>query len=258
MVPLELLRTTLDRALKAVSDEPGAPPQAPTPEPLPDVPAWQSVEASRRPDRPGVGYLLRHGTGQRVSPTGTRIAEGATTLLALARFGGQPAVLLGQQPRRRRPRRTGGVAGGAPWDVIGGRAAVFACARHRHRETRIVRRGRAGRTGPAKASRCLAELVTLDTPTVSVLLGQGSGGPALAMVPADRVLATLHGWLHPLPRESAPARSSLAISSTRPNWLPPQDVELRPTYFSKVLSSTRSSRNIPTPPTSHWSSLTNC
>jgi acyl-CoA carboxylase subunit beta len=54
-------------------------------------------------------------------------------------------------------------------------------------------------------ARCLAELVTLDTPTVSVLMGQGSGGPALAMVPADRVLATLHGWLAPLPPEGASA-----------------------------------------------------
>jgi acetyl-CoA carboxylase carboxyl transferase subunit beta len=52
---------------------------------------------------------------------------------------------------------------------------------------------------------CLADLVTLDTPTVSVLLGQGSGGPALAMVPADRVLAALHGWLAPLPPEGASA-----------------------------------------------------
>jgi acetyl-CoA carboxylase carboxyl transferase subunit beta len=51
----------------------------------------------------------------------------------------------------------------------------------------------------------VAELVTLDTPTVSVLLGQGSGGPALAMVPADRVLAALHGWLAPLPPEGASA-----------------------------------------------------
>ena len=42
-------------------------------------------------------------------------------------------------------------------------------------------------------ARCLAELVTLDTPTVSVLLGQGSGGPALAMVPADRVLRAADG-----------------------------------------------------------------
>ena len=51
----------------------------------------------------------------------------------------------------------------------------------------------------------LAELVTLDTPTVSVLLGQGSGGPALAMVPGGRVLAALHGWLAPLPPEGASA-----------------------------------------------------
>ncbi len=54
-------------------------------------------------------------------------------------------------------------------------------------------------------ARCLAQLVTLDTPTVSVLLGQGSGGPALAMVPADKVLAALHGWLAPLPPEGASA-----------------------------------------------------
>ena len=54
-------------------------------------------------------------------------------------------------------------------------------------------------------ARCLSDLVTLDTPTVSVLLGQGSGGPALAMVPADRVLCAQHGWLAPLPPEGASA-----------------------------------------------------
>src|SRR6202000_837450 len=54
-------------------------------------------------------------------------------------------------------------------------------------------------------AQCVAELVTLDTATVSVLLGQGSGGPALAMVPADRVLAPLHGCGAPLPPEGASA-----------------------------------------------------
>ena len=54
-------------------------------------------------------------------------------------------------------------------------------------------------------ARCLADLVMLDTPTVSILLGQGSGGPALAMAPADRVIAALHGWLAPLPPEGASA-----------------------------------------------------
>ena len=54
-------------------------------------------------------------------------------------------------------------------------------------------------------ARCLADLVTLDTPTVSVLLGQGTGGGALALLPADRVLAARHGWLAPLPPEGASA-----------------------------------------------------
>ena len=54
-------------------------------------------------------------------------------------------------------------------------------------------------------ARCLADLITLGTPTVSVLLGQGSGGGALALLPADRVLAATHAWLAPLPPEGASA-----------------------------------------------------
>jgi acyl-CoA carboxylase subunit beta len=38
-----------------------------------------------------------------------------------------------------------------------------------------------------------------------VLLGQGTGGGALALVPADRVLAAANGWLGPLPPEGASA-----------------------------------------------------
>ena len=47
--------------------------------------------------------------------------------------------------------------------------------------------------------------MTLDTPTISVLLGQGSGGGALALLPADRVVAAQHAWLAPLPPEGASA-----------------------------------------------------
>src|ERR1700742_4616380 len=46
VVPLERVGTTIDPPLKAVPDPPGAPPAAPPTEPLPDVPAWESVEAS--------------------------------------------------------------------------------------------------------------------------------------------------------------------------------------------------------------------
>ena len=204
VVPLALLRATLDRALRVVSDPPGVPPPAPAVEPVPDVPAWESVEASRRPDRPGIGYVLRHGTTDRVLLSGTERGEAATTVLALARFGGQPAVVVGQQ------RTAGGLVG--PAALREARRGMALAAGLRLPLVLVI-----DTVGPAlsveaeqdglagEIARCLAELVTLDTPTVSVLLGQGSGGPALAMVPADRVLAALHGWLAPLPPEGASA-----------------------------------------------------
>jgi acetyl-CoA carboxylase carboxyl transferase subunit beta len=54
-------------------------------------------------------------------------------------------------------------------------------------------------------ARCIADMVALEVPTISVLLGQGTGGGALALVPADRILAAQHGWLSPLPPEGASA-----------------------------------------------------
>jgi acyl-CoA carboxylase subunit beta len=208
VVPLGELRGILDRALKVVADDAGPPPDAAPPEPLPDVPAWDSVLASRRPDRPGVQQLLRHGCTEQVLLSGTGQGDAATTLLALARFAGQPAVVLGQQ------RSPGGMEAArfGPAALREARRGMTLAAGLRLPLVLVI-----DTAGPAlsaeaeegglasEIARCLSELVTLDTPTVSVLLGQGSGGPALAMVPADRVLAALHGWLAPLPPEGASA-----------------------------------------------------
>jgi acetyl-CoA carboxylase carboxyl transferase subunit beta len=54
-------------------------------------------------------------------------------------------------------------------------------------------------------ARSLFELVSLRSPSLCVLLGQGAGGAALALMPADRVLCAQHGWLSPLPPEGAAA-----------------------------------------------------
>jgi acetyl-CoA carboxylase carboxyl transferase subunit beta len=208
VVALEDLRHTLDRALTVIADAPEPPPAPQAPEPVPDAPAWDSVLASRRPDRPGVGHLLRHGATDQVLLSGTGQGETATTLLALARFTGQPAVVLGQQ------RGPGGLEKGGvgPASLREARRGMALAAELRLPLVLVI-----DTAGPAlsaeaeqgglagQIAQCLAELVTLDTPTVSVLLGQGSGGPALAMVPADRVLAALHGWLAPLPPEGASA-----------------------------------------------------
>jgi acyl-CoA carboxylase subunit beta len=204
VIPVKWLRRTLERVLKVLVDPPAPPPPAVDPEPIPDVPAWDSVMASRRPDRPSIATLLRHGATERVLLSGTGQGEAGSTLLALARFGGQPAVVLGQQ------RVFGGIVG--PAALREARRGMALAAGLRLPLVLVI-----DTAGPAlseaaeqgglagEIARCLAELVTLDTPTVSVLLGQGSGGPALAMVPADRVLAALHGWLAPLPPEGASA-----------------------------------------------------
>ncbi|MEE3063375.1 MAG: carboxyl transferase domain-containing protein [Actinomycetota bacterium] len=219
VVAIDELRRTVDRALTVIADAPEPPPAAPPVESIPDVPAWDSVIASRRPDRPGVGQLLRHGATDLVLLSGydgvgalprkrevppPACGGAATTLLALARFAGQPAVVLGQQ------RLTGGLVG--PASLREARRGMALAAELRLPLVLVI-----DTAGPAlsaeaeqdglagQIAQCVAELVTLDTPTVSVLLGQGSGGPALAMVPADRVLAALHGWLAPLPPEGASA-----------------------------------------------------
>ena len=48
-------------------------------------------------------------------------------------------------------------------------------------------------------------LTTLEVPTVSVLLGMGCGGGALALLPADRVVAAANSWVSPLPLEGHPS-----------------------------------------------------
>jgi acetyl-CoA carboxylase carboxyl transferase subunit beta len=207
VVDLDGLRGTLDRALTVIADAPEPLMEPQRFGPIPDVPAWDSVVASRRPDRPGVGHLLRYGATDLVLLSGTGQGEAATTLLALARFAGQPAVVLGQQ------RGSGGSeARVGPASLREARRGMALAAELRLPLVLVI-----DTAGPAlsaeaeegglagQIAQCLAELVTLDTPTVSVLLGQGSGGPALAMVPADRVLAALHGWLAPLPPEGASA-----------------------------------------------------
>ncbi len=185
-------------------------PEAPAPadEPIGDVPAWESITRSRRPERPGVRRLLRHAATDVVPLNGTGDGESDPgLLLALARFGGAPCVLLGQDRDRQTVEHPLGPA----------------ALREARRGMRIARelrlplvtvidtpgaalskdaeeRGMAG-----QIARCLTELVTLEAPTVAVLLGQGTGGGALALAPADRVVCAQHAWLSPLPPEGASA-----------------------------------------------------
>lgn len=171
-----------------------------------DVPAWRSVLISRRPDRPGLRELLRHVT-QRVPLSGTGQGETDRSVVhALARFRGQPCVVFGHD-------RSGGAGETmGPAALREARRSMALAEELRVPLVLVIDTVGAALSKEAEErglapeiARCIADLVTLDTPTVSVLLGQGTGGGALALLPADRVLAATHGWLAPLPPEGASA-----------------------------------------------------
>ena len=54
-------------------------------------------------------------------------------------------------------------------------------------------------------ARCIMRMLSVRPPTICVLLGQGSGGAALALFAADRVIAAEHAWLSAIAPEGASA-----------------------------------------------------
>ncbi|OZD13409.1 acetyl-CoA carboxyl transferase [Rhodococcus sp. 06-156-3C] len=206
----EQLAEIVDRALRIISDPPSCRARTShTPEwRIDDVPAWTSVLASRRTDRPGVRELLFNTAADVLPLNGTGQGEADPGLiLALVRFGDMPCVLLGQDRRTqtattplgpaalREARRGMRLAQDLELPLVTVIDTAGAALSKEAEEG-----GLAG-----EIARCIADMVDLDTPTVSLLLGQGTGGGALALVPADRVLAAQHAWLSPLPPEGASA-----------------------------------------------------
>jgi acetyl-CoA carboxylase carboxyl transferase subunit beta len=57
----------------------------------------------------------------------------------------------------------------------------------------------------AEVARCLAVMSALPVPTLSLLLGEGTGAAAIALLPADRIVAAEHAWLAPISPEGAAA-----------------------------------------------------
>jgi len=210
VVPYDEVADILDRALSVLSARREALVDVPNPPPddLEDVDAWESVTRSRRPDRPGVRRLLRYAATDVIPLNGTGQGESDPgLLLALARFGGSPCVFLGQDRRGQTVAHPLGP--GALREAR--RGMRLAAELHLPLMTVIDTPGAAlsveaeqgGLAG--EIARCLSDLVTLDAPTLCLLLGEGNGGGALALLPADRVVAAQHAWLSPLPPEGASA-----------------------------------------------------
>jgi acetyl-CoA carboxylase carboxyl transferase subunit beta len=167
---------------------------------------WDSITRSRRPDRPGVRALLKISATDITPLSGTGAGErDDALLLALARFGEVPCVLVGQDRHSRSEDQNLGPAGL--------REAIRGMRIARDLDLPLVtvvdnpgaslsRQSEEGGLAHGIAQ-CLVELSELATPTVCALLGEGGGGTALALLVADRVLCAEHAWLAPLPPEGA-------------------------------------------------------
>jgi acetyl-CoA carboxylase carboxyl transferase beta subunit len=209
VTPLQELAGIVDRALTIVTRSP-----RPTIQPAPvqagwsDTPAWESVLASRRPERPGVREVLQHAAADVLALNGTGQGENEPgLLLELARFGDMPCVLLGQDRHGQTPEAPLG-----PGALRQARRGMRLAAELNLPLVTVIDTAGAALSREAEEgglageiARCIAEMIALEVPTVSVLLGQGTGGGALALVPADRILSAQHGWLSPLPPEGASA-----------------------------------------------------
>ncbi|KJK54907.1 carboxyl transferase domain-containing protein [Saccharothrix sp. ST-888] len=204
-----LERRTPEAAGPEAADPEAAGPAAPRPESTAGPDAWESVQLTRRPGRPGVSELLARAAGGVLPLTAPTLADRTEGALVrgLAEFGGRPAVVVGQQRARPGTER--------PFT-----AADLRCVQRTARLAEQLRlplvtvvdtagaelSTQAELDGVAlEIAHCLHTLIALRTPVLAVLLGQGSGGGALALLPADRVLAAEHAWLAPLPPEGASA-----------------------------------------------------
>ncbi len=159
--------------------------------------AWAAVLRTRQPGYPGARDLIA-AAATNVVPIRT-----GSVLLALARIGGLPVVLVAQDRAApapgpdalrvaRRGLRLAADLGLPLVTVIDTRGGELSVAAEVGGLAEQIAHG-------------LAELLVLPVPTVSVLLGQGTGGAALALLPADRTVAAADAWLAPLAPEGASA-----------------------------------------------------
>ncbi|AZG45274.1 carboxyl transferase domain-containing protein [Gordonia insulae] len=192
------LRVTVGRTLARLGpDDPVAADVDVGAPPTPTADAWSAVQATRSADRPGLVEFLGEDS--------VVLRADAPVWTALHRFGGRTALIIGQD---RRAQAAGELI--TPVDLRVARRGMRMAADLGLPVLTVIDTPGAELSVAAEEgglateiARCTAELVSLPVPTVSVLLGQGAGGAALALFPADRRIAAVDAWLSPLPPEGA-------------------------------------------------------
>ncbi len=169
---------------------------------------WESIEITRGAERPGVREVLRYGSDATVRLQGTDEGErDIAMIVAFARLDGVACVVVGQD--RTTQTKTSPMGPAALREARRGMRLANELGLPL---VSIIDTPGADLSPEAEQgavageiARCISTMATMSVPTVSVLLGQGCGGGALALLPADVVVAAENAWLSPLPPEGASA-----------------------------------------------------
>ncbi len=167
---------------------------------------WEYVRVSRQGDRLDAEQFLTEHVSDFVALPGTGQGElSGGALVGLGRMAGMSMVLAATTDRRSgAPLTVGGLRTvrrgidlaqrwGLPVvtvvDTLGAQLSVAG------EESGIA----------GEISRVMLDLVSARTASAALLLGAGTGGAALALLAADRIVAGSHTWVAPLPPEGAAA-----------------------------------------------------
>ena len=215
VVPTDQLAPLASRVLRML--HPSVPRRGPGRgiDPLPTGPArstagtaeelWASVQLTRAERRPGVRELLRYAADDVIPLSGTGEGQQDSGLmLAITSFGGMPCILVGQDRRNQMHTSMG------PAALREARRGMQLAEGLRLPLVSVIDTPGADLSAGAEEgalageiARSIAELTQLTVPSVTLLIGQGCGGGALAMFPTRSVIAAQHAWLSPLPPEGA-------------------------------------------------------
>jgi acetyl-CoA carboxylase carboxyl transferase subunit beta len=185
--------------------EPYRPPNAAPPS------AWPEVQLARRDDRPTAADYIRRLMPQFVELHGDRVFGDDSAIIAgIGDLAGMTVCAIGQERGHGDPARNGGHVkpeGFRKAARIMRLAAelrlpllTFIDTPGAHLDYGSEARGLAG-----ALSSCLANMSVLPVPVVSVVIGEGGSGPALALGVADRILMQEHAVYSVIAPEGAAA-----------------------------------------------------
>jgi acetyl-CoA carboxylase carboxyl transferase subunit beta len=181
------------------------------PHTLPPPSAWPEVQLARRNDRPTSADYIRRLMPQFVELHGDRVfGDDAAVIAGIGDLAGMTVCAIGQERGHGDPLRNGGhlkPEGFRKAARIMRLAAelrlplvTFIDTPGAHLDYDSEARGLAG-----ALSSCLANMSVLPVPVVSVVIGEGGSGPALALGVADRILMQEHAVYSVIAPEGAAA-----------------------------------------------------